>query len=182
MNDLSGNVAVRSSFDLGPMPLGRAMRTVDEGFVRAPVALVFQIVRDVEHWPAHLAHYRFVRFRERTSDGGGIVEMSANRPFGLFNWPTWWLSEMQLTGTGPAPSVRFRHIGGITKGMDVEWHFEARDGGTQVELVHAWDGPRWPLIGVFAATTIIGPVFVHGIASRTLAGLARIAEREAVRE
>jgi hypothetical protein len=26
---------------------------------------------------------------------------------------------------------------------------------------------------------VIGPVFVHGIASRTLAGLAAIAEREA---
>jgi ribosome-associated toxin RatA of RatAB toxin-antitoxin module len=176
------DAAVRAAYDLGPMPLGRAMRTVDEGFVRAPVPLVFRIVRDVEHWPAHLAHYRFVRFRERAGDGGGIVEMAANRPFGPFNWPTWWLSEMQLVGaTGATPSVRFRHIGGLTKGMDVEWRFEPRDGGTRVELVHAWDGPRWPLIGVFAATTVIGPVFVHGIASRTLAGLSRIAERDAAR-
>jgi ribosome-associated toxin RatA of RatAB toxin-antitoxin module len=144
---------------------------------------VFQIVRDVEQWPAHLAHYRFVRFRERASDGGGIVEMAANRPFGLFNWPTWWLSEMQVLGaagtTGATPAVRFRHIGGITKGMDVEWRFEQSDGGTRVELVHAWDGPRWPLIGVLAATIVIGPVFVHGIATRTLKGLARIAERDA---
>ena len=38
------------------------------------------------------------------------------------------------------------------------------------------DGPRWPLIGVFAATIVIGPIFVHGIASRTLEGLARVAE------
>ena len=162
------------------MPLGRAMRTVDAALVRAPLDEIFAVVRDVEQWPAHLAHYRFVRFRERASDGGGIVEMAANRPFGPFNWPTWWLSEMAVTGAGgPGPAVRFRHIGGITKGMDVEWKFEARDGGTQVELVHAWDGPRWPLIGVFAATMVIGPVFIHGIASRTLAGLARIAEREA---
>jgi hypothetical protein len=33
------------------------------------------------------------------------------------------------------------------------------------------------LIGGFAATKVIGPVFVHGIASRTLAGLAAAAER-----
>jgi ribosome-associated toxin RatA of RatAB toxin-antitoxin module len=179
---MSGVVA-RPAYDLGPMPLGRAMRTVDEGFVRAPVALVFRIVRDVEHWPAHLPHYRFVRFRERASDGGGIVEMAANRPFGRFNWPTWWLSEMQVAGAESAtPAVRFRHIGGITKGMDVEWRMEPCDGGTHVELVHAWDGPRWPLIGVFAATAVIGPVFVHGIASRTLAGLARIAARDARQE
>jgi ribosome-associated toxin RatA of RatAB toxin-antitoxin module len=134
-------------------------------------------VRDVEHWPAHLAHYRFVRLRERASDGGGIVEMAANRPFGFLNWPTWWLSEMQVIDTASEHAVRFRHIGGITKGMDVDWRFEARDGGTRVELVHAWDGPRWPLIGVFAATVVIGPVFVHGIASRTLAGLTNVAER-----
>lgn len=176
MND----VTRRAAFDLGPMPLGRPMRTVDEGFVRAPVATMFEIASAVEEWPAHLRHYRFVRFRERDGAGGGIVEMSANRPFGLFDWPTWWLSEMQLVGTASAaPTIRFRHIGGITKGMDVEWRFESRNGGTQVELVHAWDGPRWPLIGVFAATTIIGPVFVHGIAARTLAGLTRVAEREA---
>jgi ribosome-associated toxin RatA of RatAB toxin-antitoxin module len=170
---------MNTPFELGPMPLGRAMRTVDEGFVRAPMSIIFPIVRDVEQWPAHLKHYRFVRFRERASDGGGIVEMAANRPFGPINWPTWWLSEMQVTGANSStPAVRFRHIGGITKGMDVEWKFEERDGGTQVELVHAWDGPRWPLIGVFAATTVIGPVFVHGIAARTLAGLTRVAERE----
>jgi ribosome-associated toxin RatA of RatAB toxin-antitoxin module len=179
---MSTGVVARAPFNLGPMPLGRAMRTVDEGFVHAPLSLVFEIVRDVEHWPAHLAHYRFVRFRDRASDGGGIVEMSANRPFGLFNWPTWWLSEMQVRDArGAAPAVRFRHIGGITKGMDVEWRFESRAGGTHVELVHAWDGPRWPLIGVFAATVVIGPVFVHGIAMRTLAGLAKVAEREAER-
>ncbi len=174
------NLPVRASYELGAMPLGRPMHTVDSGVVRAPVRAVFEIVRDVEQWPAHLAHYRFVRFRERASDGGGIVEMAANRPFGLLNWPTWWLSEMQVIDKpGVVPSVRFRHIGGITKGMDVEWRFETRDGGTAVELVHAWDGPRWPLIGVFAATAVIGPVFVHGIASRTLAGLARVAERDA---
>jgi hypothetical protein len=178
---VNGAVAMRAAPDLGPMPLGRAMRTVDEGFVRAPVRLVFEIVRDVESWPAHLAHYRFVRFRERARDGGGTVEMAANRPFGPLNWPTWWLSEMQVVDRAQSPAVRFRHTGGITKGMDVEWRIEARNGGTRVELVHVWDGPRWPLIGVFAATAVIGPVFVHGIASRTLAGLTRIAERDAKR-
>lgn len=164
------------------MPPGRPMQTVDRQLVRAPAAVMFRIARDVERWPAHLAHYRFVRFRERAADGGGVVEMAANRPFGPLNWPTWWLSEMQVAdAAGAAPAIRFRHIGGITKGMDVEWRFETNDGGTMVELVHAWDGPRWPLIGIFAATAVIGPVFVHGIAARTLAGLARVAEREATR-
>jgi hypothetical protein len=42
-----------------------------------------------------------------------------------------------------------------------------------------WNGPTWPVIGGIAAHGIIGPVFVHGIASRTLAGLGRTAERTA---
>lgn len=163
------------TFQLGPMPSGRAMETLDECVVRAPVATMFDVVRDVENWPALLSHYRYVRFRRRNPDGGGIVEMSANRPFGLLNWPTWWLSEMEVDRARYA--VRFRHIGGVTKAMDVEWLLTRVDAGTQVKLLHVWDGPRWPLIGVFAATTVIGPVFIHGIASRTLAGLARAAER-----
>jgi hypothetical protein len=163
--------------DLGPMPAGRAMETVDELVVRTPVEVIYPLVSGVEHWPAWLDHYRYVRFRERWPDGGGIVEMSANRPFGLLDWPTWWLSEMTVDEQRPA--VRFRHIGGITTGMDVEWSFEAVTRGTLVRLVHAWDGPSWPLIGVFAATQVIGPVFIHGIASRTLAGLGREAEGRA---
>jgi hypothetical protein len=164
---------------LGEMPVGRAMETVDERIVRAPVEIVFGIVRAVDHWPAYLSHYRYVRFRERSSDGGGIVEMSANRPFGLLNWPTWWLSEMAVDSS--AHLVRFHHVGGVTRGMDVEWSFRSEPEGTFVRLLHVWDGPRWPLIGVFAATEVIGPIFIHGIASRTLAGLARVAEMEAAR-
>ena len=75
-----------------------------------------------------------------------------------------------------APAVRFRHVRGITTGMDVEWSFESTDGGTRVRIVHVWNGPPWPVIGDVAARAVIGPVFVHGIAARTLAGLARAAE------
>lgn len=163
--------------DLGPMPSGRAMETLDEAIVRAPVDVMYRVAAEVEQWPAWLSHYRHVRFSESWGDGSGIVEMSANRPFGVVNWPTWWKSEMVVDPARPA--VRFRHIGGVTTGMDVEWSFAAVPQGTHVRLLHVWDGPRWPLIGVFAATQVIGPVFIHGIASRTLAGLAREAEARA---
>lgn len=168
-----------SPFELGPMPEGRRLRTVDEAIVRAPAERIAALARDVERWPAHLPHYRYVRFRERRGDGGGVVEMSANRPFGPLNWPTWWLSRMSIPATGGVAGIRFRHIGGITTGMDVEWSFERlpEGAGTRVRIVHVWDGPRWPLVGGMAATLVIGPVFVHGIASRTLAGLATVAER-----
>lgn len=169
-------VEPRDPFELGPMPLGRPMETVDTRFVRAPWRTIFALAKEVENWPLHLPHYRWVKFLERARDGGGLVEMSADRPFGPFGWPTWWMSEMSVDEG--APAIRFRHVGGITKGMDVEWSFRSAAGGTEVSIVHAWDGPAVPLIGIPAATLVIGPVFIHGIASRTLAGLAAVAEKE----
>ena len=155
------------------------MTTVDERLVQAPLPVIFMLAAQVEEWPKHLAHYRFVRFEERRSDGGGLVEMSANRPFGMLDWPTYWASLMSVTvpRSSHGPSIRFRHVRGVTTGMEVEWTFEPVRNGTFVRIVHVWNGPSWPLIGTVAARGVIGPVFVHGIASRTLAGLAHVAER-----
>ena len=163
---------------LGPMPNDRLVTTIDERLVRAPLAVLFELAADVERWPQHLEHYRFVRMLERSA-AGGLVEMSANRPFGLLDWPTWWTSLMTVSrpGGGRRPSIRFRHVRGVTTGMDVEWSFDERPGGTLARIVHVWNGPPVPVIGAVAARIVIGPVFVHGIASRTLAGLAGVAER-----
>jgi len=155
------------------------METTDRRLVKAPWGSMFELAKKAEDWPQHLPHYRYVKFRERASDGGGIVEMSADRPFGPVGWPTWWLSEMSVDAG--APAIRFRHIEGMTKGMDVEWSFRSAPGGTEVTIVHVWDGPPLPFIGIPAATMVIGPVFIHGIASRTLAGLASAAEKQARR-
>ncbi|MBC7842550.1 MAG: hypothetical protein H7099_09560 [Gemmatimonadaceae bacterium] len=168
---------LRAPYRLGPMPLQRHMITVDEQTVQAPRDVIFGIAKNVLQWPGHLRHYNFVKFRSQARDGGGLVEMSADRPFGgPLDWPTWWLSEMSVDET--IPNIRFKHVQGITTGMEVEWQFLRRDDPnvTHVRIVHAWDGPWWPLIGRVAAMAVIGPVFVSGIASRTLAGLARAAE------
>jgi ribosome-associated toxin RatA of RatAB toxin-antitoxin module len=154
------------------------MRTVDRLHMRAPAERVFRAAADVERWPELLAHYRWVRMRERDTAGGGIVEMAAWRPFGPLKYPTWWVSEMRVDRA--ALAVRYRHIGGITRGMDVEWRLEPHDGGTDVTIVHEWNGPRWPLIRRPAAEWVIGPVFVHGIASRTLAGIRRFVEGDGI--
>lgn len=149
------------------------MRTVDERLVAADADRVFQAASDVERWPAILPHYRYVRMIERR-EAGGVVEMSAHRPFGPLHWPTWWTSEMWVD---PARrTVRYRHIRGVTRGMDVLWELEPRGAQTFVRIVHEWTGPPWPLISWVAANWVIGPVFVHGIASRTLAGIARSVE------
>jgi len=150
------------------------MRTIDRIQVRAPLDRVFQAAVDVERWPAVLSHYRWVRMLRREAQTG-LVEMAAWRPFGPLKYPTWWVSEMRVDRG--ASAVHYRHVRGVTSGMDVVWKLEPAESGTEVTIVHEWRGPQWPLIGPAAASWVIGPVFVHGIASRTLAGLARHLEQ-----
>ncbi|MDP3909429.1 MAG: SRPBCC family protein [Gemmatimonadales bacterium] len=152
------------------------METVDRMRMDAPLARVYAAASAVERWPTILPHYRWVR---RLDDG--LVEMAAWRPFGVLKYPTWWVSEM--TTNPAAGEIRYRHVRGITRGMDVVWRLVERagggaGGGVDVEIVHTWDGPRWPLIGRLAADLVIGPVFIHGIASRTLAGIKRAVEAQ----
>jgi ribosome-associated toxin RatA of RatAB toxin-antitoxin module len=150
------------------------MRTVDRISIRAPIDRVFAAASDVERWPEMLSHYRWVRFLERRPHGG-LVEMAAWRPFGIAKYPTWWVSEMTVRGA--EREVRYRHVQGITRGMDVAWRLADQGAGAvSVEIVHEWRGPSWPLIGRAAADFVIGPIFIHGIASRTLAGIKRFVE------
>ena len=144
------------------------MRTVDRVRVQAPVQSVFSAAEDVERWPAILSHYRWVRRLEQRGDAA-VVEMAAWRPFGRLRYPTWWVSEMRVDRTTPA--IHYRHVRGITTGMDVVWRMEPSGDGTDVTIVHEWPGPAWPVVGRAAASWVIGPVFIHGIASRTLAGI-----------
>ena len=154
------------------------MIQVDRREVRATTDRVFACAADVERWPEWLGHYRWVRFLERRADGG-LVEMAAWRQFGPVRYPTWWVSDMSIDRE--APAVRYRHVRGITRGMDVAWAFCPRsEGGVDVTITHVWDGPPWPLLRR-AAADVIGPVFIHSIAQRTLAGIARVAERGGVR-
>jgi ribosome-associated toxin RatA of RatAB toxin-antitoxin module len=147
---------------------------VDAIEVAAPIDKVFEPVSNVERWPALLPHYRWVKMLERQGPLEGVVEMAAYRPFGPLNYPTWWVSKMEVDP--PRHEVRYQHIRGITKGMDVVWRLSATPTGTHIDLVHAWDGPDWPVIRQPAARWVILPIFVHGIASLTLAGIKRFAE------
>ncbi len=157
------------------------MIQVDRRVVRSSLERVFSCAADVERWPAWLAHYRRVRFLERDGPAagargrGGIVEMAAWRRCGPLRWPPWWVSEMRVDERSPA--VRYRHVRGVTRGMDVEWAFAPLgEGEVAVTITHWWTGPRWPLMGPLVARLVIGPWFIHAIAQRTLAGIARVAE------
>jgi coenzyme Q-binding protein COQ10 len=150
--------------------------TIDEQLCDAPPDVAFRVAADVEGWPAILPHYRWVRFRRRDGFASGLVEMAAWRPFGLLRYPTWWVSEMEHDEVGRV--VRYRHVRGVTRGMDVLWEVKPHGkGGSHLRIVHEWAGPTWPVVGGVAAELVIGPLFISHIAGRTLAGVAAEAER-----
>ncbi|HEV2750509.1 MAG TPA: SRPBCC family protein [Gemmatimonadales bacterium] len=161
------------------------MKTVDRITIRAPIGRVFDLATNVERWPRILAHYRSVRFLHRPNGGSGegehgstdTVEMAAWRPFGPIRYPAWWVSEM--TVDPGAHEIRYRHVRGITRGMDVCWRLVAHPHGVDVTIEHEWAGPAWPVVGPLVARLVIGPVFIHGIAKRTLAGIKKVIEGEA---
>src|SRR3954470_9558256 len=98
------------------------MKTVDELVMRAPADVCFRIAADVERWPAILPHYRWVHFQRKDGFATGRIEMAARRDFlfGVF-YPVWWVSEMSADPSEPA--VYYRHVDGLTRGMDVKWEF-----------------------------------------------------------
>lgn len=155
------------------------MLTVDEIVMNAPAEVCFRTGADVERWPDHLPHYRWVRFHRKDGFGTGRVEMAARRDFGPLPYPVWWVSEMKVDESRPA--VLYEHIDGITRGMAVVWSFEPlAEDRTRVKIVHDWaEGPAWPLPRSgrkLIADLIIGPIFIHHVASRTLAGIRAAAE------
>jgi uncharacterized membrane protein len=154
--------------------------TVDETTIDAPVEVCFRTGADVERWPDLLPHYRWVRFQRKDGFGTGRVEMAARRNFGPIPYPVWWVSEMSIDESRPV--VLYRHVAGVTTGMDVVWSFApAESGKTLVTIVHSWDsGPAWPLPGAARkaiADLIIGPVFIQHVAGRTLEGVRAGVER-----
>src|SRR5690606_12620 len=101
-----------------PLPCEVRVTILDELHMIAPPDVCFRIAADVERWPEILPHYRRVRFQDRRAFGTGRVEMAAWRDFvGPIRYPTWWVSDMHLDED--APAVHYRHVDGVTRGMDV---------------------------------------------------------------
>lgn len=154
------------------------MRTHNEEFFGCPPRQAFALAREVDRWPSLLPHYRYVRIHEGDSERGGLVEMAARREFGRLGWPVWWLSRMWVDHE--RLTVRYQHVEGITRGMTVRWQVEPAAQGSRVSILHEWEegphfaGPLAPALG----TAVIGPLFVHFIAGRTLYHLARHVARE----
>jgi ribosome-associated toxin RatA of RatAB toxin-antitoxin module len=136
----------------------------------APADLVFRLARDPLRWPSLLPHY--VRARAISRSGKFLVcEFVARRPLvpilgiGL---PVAWRSR-----TWAEPDrrrLRFRHLGGATRGMDVTWRIDPVAPGCRVTIEHEFQ----PRVGAWA--TFVDRAFTKPIARRTLRGFKALAE------
>lgn len=139
--------------------------------IRAPARLVFDLARDVERWPALLPHYVSVRVGERDPDGrrtAGMVAVRRIVPALGFGIPVAWRA---MTWAEEATlRLRFRHLAGATRGMDVTWRIEPTADGCRVSIEHDFR-PRFAPWALF-----VDRLFVRPIAGRTLETFKAIAE------
>jgi len=67
-------------------------------------------------------------------------------------------------------------VRGVTRGMTVEWTITPAPGGMLVRIAHDFE-PPWPRpLGPLVARYIVGDLFVHNIAGKTLRQIKRVAE------
>jgi uncharacterized membrane protein len=148
------------------------MQTETVVTIQGPLTRIVELAADVEGWPRILPHYRRVTLLE----GGGdrkVVEMAARRG----RIPVRWQAVQQIDRSGSTPVIAYRHIRGVTRGMDVAWTFVEENGGVRVTIWHRFR-PGWPLVGDTIADRIIGPHFVEYIAGLTLGTIKQIVEGE----
>ena len=145
--------------------------------VAAPAGLVFRLARDTERWSTLLPHYVRSRGIERRPDGSIVVGFIAIRsliPVLGVGIPVAWRAR---TWSEPETlRLRFVHLAGATRGMDVTWRIESVGPACRVTIEHAFS-PRLPGFARF-----VDMVFTRPIAGRTLRTFRAIAEGAAAGE
>jgi hypothetical protein len=93
--------------------------------IAAPPGLVFALARETDRWERLLPHYVRSRVVARRADGETVVDFVARRPLvGILGLglPVAWRAR---TWSEPATRrLRFVHVAGATRGMDVTWRIE----------------------------------------------------------
>jgi ribosome-associated toxin RatA of RatAB toxin-antitoxin module len=140
-------------------------------WIAAPPQAVFPLVADLDRWAERLPHYRYVRILSRRPEGTRAA-MSARRGWIPVSW------EALQAPDADRLTVTFRHVRGVTRGMEVLWTLLPERGGTRATIAHDLR-LGWPVVGAFLADRVIAPQFIEPIAARTLRCFKAIAEREA---
>ena len=144
--------------------------------VSARCERVFELARDVSRWPALLPHYRSVKVERRKGERV-VARMSAVRPvLGRLGIPVTWRAEQWAEAADRDDlRLRFRHVWGVTRGMEVTWHIRPSGSGCRVTIEHAFRRPL-PLLGEELLPAFVDRFFTRPIASRTLRTFKSLAE------
>ena len=154
------------------------MRTEVGLDVAAPPEHFFALARDVSRWPQLLPHYRAVRVEARRGDRL-LARMTAVRRFGPVPVPVSWRAEQWSESSDPGDlRLRFRHVRGVTRGMEVTWHIRRQSQGCRVTIEHEFRRPL-PLLGPDVLPGLVDRFFVRPIATRTLRTFKALAEASA---
>jgi ribosome-associated toxin RatA of RatAB toxin-antitoxin module len=143
--------------------------------VRAQPQTMYRLAAAVEDWPRLLPHYRWVHLVATHSPRQRTVEMAARRDVvGSMGVPLRWSAIQTLDPE--RTRIEFEHVQGISRGMHVTWTIDPTEAGEiRVEIRHVFT-PRWPVPDALIHA-IVGEYFVNGVARRTLAHLADLAQR-----
>ncbi len=145
--------------------------TRSEIVIGAPPKRIYDLAAATERWPELLPHYRSVRVLEERQ-GRRIVEMAARRDFIPIRWVAEQINDPER------PTIRFRHIRGWTRGMDVEWRFEPLEEGTRVTIEHRLVF-LFPLAAAWLGRNVVSKFFIEYVARKTLARMKVLAEAPA---
>jgi ribosome-associated toxin RatA of RatAB toxin-antitoxin module len=136
--------------------------------IAAPAEHIYRLAADTERWPVILPHYRSVRVLARNG---------ATRTVAMKAWrdavPISWIAEQ--TDEPETPAIRFRHVAGWTRGMDVVWHFAPAALGTLVTIEHRLQF-AFPFASEWLGKHVVGGFFVDDVARKTLARMKLLAE------
>jgi aromatase len=158
------------------MQIASDMHTEISIHVDRPPRTVFNLASDISQWPRLLPHYRQVTIHSR-KQGRVTATMAAVRPlWRRLGIPVWWRSEQWADETDSDDlRLRFRHVRGATKGMDVTWHIRSSSAGSHVTIEHEF-ARHLPLLGNDVFPRVVDWLFVRPIAGRTLATFKKLAE------
>src|SRR5215217_5317653 len=106
-----------------------AREAANEILIQGDPERIYALAATVEEWPTFLPHYRWVRVHSREGNRR-TVEMAAWRTGIPIRWVSYqwlWPEERRIT---------FRHIGGLSRGMEVEWRIEESSPLVRVTITH----------------------------------------------
>jgi ribosome-associated toxin RatA of RatAB toxin-antitoxin module len=152
------------------------MKTAIRIRVGAPPERIYELARDISRWVELLPHYRRVTVQGHR-DGRVLAQMIAVRRFGPVEVPVTWRAVQWSESDDPQDlRLRFHHLRGVTRGMDVTWHIVPENKGCSVTIEHEFERPL-PLIGGEFVPRLVDRLFTRPIASRTLRAFKMLAEQ-----